>query len=217
MMKNFLKFKNKRKFKDTKGATSTVMVIFLLTMCSAFTLLIDMSSRMFGMKDIQSKIDIAGINALYNSIDYTQLRNETLGVVNGGSITSGGTASTDMNEQKYIEIIRNNYKRELNSIEYPGDNPVVRKSDVRFVYSDWGVGYNTANSASAKRRPQVVLESIVSYEVSASALVDEIGKNVTKSVKSAYNNTTFSVTVSDTGKDGKSVVMLHSITRLILK
>ena len=80
------------------------------------------------------------------------------------------------------------------------------------------MGYNAANgSTSAKSRPQVVLESIVSYDVSSSVLIDEFTRNVKKSVQSTYSNSEFSVTVSDRGKDGKSTVMLHSITRIILK
>lgn len=217
-MLNRLKNNVKNAKKNVKGAVSIIMVIFILILATAFTLLIDLSSTMFGMKEIQSKIDIAGINALYNSIDYTQLRDETLGVVDGGSITSGGSLSSDMNEHKYIEVIRNRYINELQQIKYPGENPKIQKSEVRFVYNDFGVGYNAANgSTSAKSRPQVVLESIVSYDVSSSVLIDEFTRNVKKSVKSTYSNSEFSVTVSDRGKDGKSTVMLHSITRIILK
>lgn len=217
-MLNKLKNNVKNAKKNVKGAVSIIMVIFILILVTAFTMLIDLSSSMFGMKEIQSKIDIAGINALYNSIDYTQLRDETLGVVNGGSITSSGSLSSDMNERKYVEIIRNKYINELQQIKYPGENPKIQKSEVRFVYNDFGVGYNAANgSTSAKSRPQVVLESIVSYDVSSSVLVDEFTRNVKKSVKSTYSNSEFSVTVSDRGKDGKSTVMLHSITRIILK
>lgn len=217
-MLNRLKNNVKNAKKNVKGAVSIIMVIFILILVTAFAMLIDLSSSMFGMKEIQSKIDIAGINALYNSIDYTQLRDETLGVVNGGSITSSGSLSSDMNERKYVEIIRNKYINELQQIKYPGENPKIQKSEVRFVYNDFGVGYNAANgSTSAKSRPQVVLESIVSYDVSSSVLIDEFTRNVKKSVKSTYSNSEFSVTVSDRGKDGKSTVMLHSITRIILK
>lgn len=212
------KIKNKciKNAKDTKGAISIAMVIFLLVMAAAFGLIIDLSSTMFGMKEIQSKMDIAGMNALYNSVDYTYLRDESLGILNGGSISSSGTAS-NVSSGDYIGIIRDNYKEELNKIKYPGSNPEIRKSAVRFEYSDFGVGYNTSNSTSAKSRPQVVLESIVSYEISSSTLSDAVTRNLTKSVKSTYNNTTFSATVSDSGKDGKSTVMLHSITRIILQ
>ena len=157
-MLNRLKNNVKNAKKNVKGAVSIIMVIFILILVTAFTMLIDLSSSMFGMKEIQSKIDIAGINALYNSIDYTQLRDETLGVVNGGSITSSGSLSSDMNERKYVEIIRNKYINELQQIKYPGENPKIQKSEVRFVYNDFGVGYNAANgSTSAKSRPQVVL------------------------------------------------------------
>lgn len=212
-----LKSRIKERTCSSKGAISILMVIFLLIMCSAFALLIDMSSVMFGMKEIQSKMDIAGVNALYNSVDYDYLRNETLGIVNGGSITSTGSMSSDMNQQKYVNIIKNNYINELKSIKYPGSNPVVRKSEVRFEYSDFGVGFNSSSSTVAKKKPQVILESIVSYEITSSTLMDEVTRNITKSVKSSYNNSTFSVTISDVGKDGKSTVMLHSITRIILK
>lgn len=206
-----------KKVNSTKGAISIAMVIFLLVVSSAFALLIDMSSVMFGMKEIQSKIDIAGINALYNTIDYDYLRDETLGLTNGDAITSGGQVSSNLNQQNYISVIRNRYMDELRSIKYPGSNPQVIKSEVRFEYSNFGIGYNSNTSTAAKARPQVILESIVSYEIESSTLMDEVTRDLTKSVNSTYNNSNFSVTISDKGKDGKSTVMLHSITRVVLE
>ena len=215
-MIKILKEKVIKKVNSKKGAVSIIMVIFLLTISIAFTLLIDLSTTMFGMKEIQSKMDIAGINALYNSVDYTYLRDEALGIQDSGHITSGGASTAD--PTKYVDKIRANYINELQSIDYPGTNPVVRKSEVRFEYSNFGVGYNgAAGSTSGKSKPQVVLESIVSYEVPSSTFADEVTRKLTKSVKSTYSNSSFSATVEDGGQDGKTTVMLHSMTRVILK
>lgn len=205
-----------QKINSSKGAISIMMVIFLLTLSAAFAMLIDLSSIMFGMKEIQSKMDIAGMNALYNVVDYRYLRDETLGLTNGESITSSGTTSFAGTTSTYATLIRNKYNDELRSIKYPGSNPKIEKSRVSFEYSKFGVGYNSSSS-SAKSKPQVVLESIVSYEVSASNLVDSITRNLVKRVWSTYDAKDFTVTISDTGQDGKSKVMLHSITRIILE
>ena len=89
--------------KEKKGAVGIIMVIFILTLAGALALLMDISSTMFGMKEIQSKIDMAGINALYDSIDLRYLRNEEMGVVSGGGVISGlGNMSS--------EVLSGNYK-----------------------------------------------------------------------------------------------------------
>lgn len=205
--------------KEKKGAVSILMVIFILTLAGAFALLIDMSSTMFGMKEIQSKIDMAGINALYDSIDLRYLRNEEMGVVsNGGVISSSGNMTAEVISGNYKSIIENKYRDELNSIKYPGTNPKVRKANVTFEHSNFGLGYNSAvNSSGATLRPQIILESIVSYDVPASTLVDEKTKSVTKKVKSVHTGTDFTVTTTDSGVDGKKTVLVHSITRMVLK
>lgn len=205
--------------KENKGAVGIIMVIFILTLAGALALLMDISSTMFGMKEIQSKIDMAGINALYDSIDLRYLRNEEMGVVSGGGvISSSGNISSEVLSGNYKSIIETKYRDELNSINYPGSNPKVRKASVTFEHSNFGLGYNSAvNSSGANSRPQIVLESIVSYDVSASTLVDEVTRSVTKRVRSVHTGTDFTVTVTDAGVDGMKTVLVHSITRIVLK
>lgn len=204
-----------RKLKEEKkGAVSIIMVLFLLTLLASFSLLFDMSFTMFGLRDIQSKIDAAGINALYSSIDLEYLRNEQMAIVNnGGSISTSGVIKSGA----YANTIKNAYTAELNKIDYPGENPKVKKTNVSFEYSDFGLGYNAASVSSAKKRPQIILESIVSYDVPSSTLVDEVTRRVTKSVKSVHTGTDFQVTIQDKGVDGKKTVLVHSLTRIVLK
>lgn len=204
-----------RKLKEEKkGAVSIIMVLFLLTLLASFSLLFDMSFTMFGLRDIQSKIDAAGINALYSSIDLEYLRNEQMAIVNnGGSISTSGVIKSGA----YTNTIRNAYTAELNKIDYPGENPKVKRTNVSFEYSDFGLGYNAASVSSAKKRPQIILESIVSYDVPSSTLVDEVTRRVTKSVKSVHTGTDFQVTIQDKGVDGKKTVLVHSLTRIVLK
>lgn len=204
-----------RKLKEEKkGAVSIIMVLFLLTLLASFSLLFDMSFTMFGLRDIQSKIDAAGINALYSSIDLEYLRNEQMAIVNnGGSISTSGVIKSGA----YTNTIKNAYTAELNKIDYPGENPKVKKTNVSFEYSDFGLGYNAASVSSAKKRPQIILESIVSYDVPSSTLVDEVTRRVTKSVKSVHTGTDFQVTIQDKGVDGKKTVLVHSLTRIVLK
>lgn len=202
--------------KENSGAVNIIMVIFLLILVFSFSLMLDLSSTMFGMNEIQSKIDMAGINALYGSVDYRYLRDEELGIVGGGSISSSGT-QTNVSTGQYRDVINEAYKRELYSIDYPGTNPKVENTRVSFEYSDFGLGFNGAESSKAKSRPQVILESMVSYDVSASELSDNATVSKTKSVKSVHSNTSFEVTVRDSEVDGKKKIVIHSITRLVLK
>lgn len=214
MLKKLKKIKN-----DKKGAVSIMMVIFILTLVASLSLLIDLSGTMFGMKEVQSKIDIAGINALYNSIDATRLRNEEMGIIsNGGSISSSGNISSEVSTGAFADIIRREYIDELNQIRYPGETPMVRSARVSFEHSNFGLGFNSAsNSTGAKNRPQIVLESIVSYDVPSSAIVDRISKSITKKVNSVHSNSEFKVTIEDVASDGMKTVLVHSITRLVLK
>lgn len=200
---------------ERKGAISIIMVLFILTLVSSLSLLFDMSYSMFGMREIQSKIDMAGINALYSTIDLEALRNEEMGVINGGgSISHSGVS----NLGNFAPVVRSAYIEELQKIRYHGDAPTVRRAEVSFEYSNFGLGYNSAvNSSGAKKRPQIVLESIVSYEVPVSTIIDETTRKVTGSVDSYHQTGSFTVTVQDIGADGKKTVLVHSITRIVLK
>ena len=211
-----LKSKLKNRLNSKKGAISVIMVIFMMTLVVSFTLMLDTSYIAYGLREVQSKIDTAGINAMYQSIDLNHLRNEEMAIVGGGgSISSSGVIN--INASRYTNTIRNAYIRELNNIEYPGENPTVRDARVSFEYSNFGLGFNAASSSSARRRPQLVLESMVSYEVPASVVIDDSTRTVARTVDSVHSGSEFRVTLQETGRDGRQAVLVHSITRIVLK
>lgn len=64
------------KLKEKKGQISVTMVIFIMVLCYMLASMIDIGNRQWGLRETQTKIDIAGMNALYNSVNLDSLRLE---------------------------------------------------------------------------------------------------------------------------------------------
>lgn len=201
------------KLKEKKGQISVIMVIFIMILCYMFASMIDIGNRQWGLRETQTKIDIAGMNALYNSVDLNSLRLETLNI-GGSGISSDGTGADSITASQYETKVRDEYKKELSTVTYGGASPSIRYTKVDFEYSNTGLGYKGSN---AKSRPQVLLESVVSYTVDSSTVTDTLNLNKQATVTSSLSNTSFTVSVQDTAEDGKAILLIHSETKLVLK
>lgn len=201
-----------KKLQSKKGAVSVLMVVFILVLCYMFGSMLDLGNRYWGIRETQSKIDIAGSNALYNSINEDNLKYEVLDI--GGSAIgidgSGAGSLTSAHET----VIKNAYKTELANVKFGNASPEILYTKVDFQYTNKGLGYK---GTATKSRPQVALESVVRYRVDVSMVTDGVNINKTSTVKSSLSNTSFTVTVKDTAKDGKADLYIHSETKLVLK
>lgn len=203
------------KIKERQGSISVIVVIFVFILVSMFAGMVDTSTIQFGLKETQGKIDIAGTNALYSSINLDSLRLETLEIEGGGSgIAFDGTGADLVDSSRYESVINTAYRNELRTIEYAGRRPNIRYTKVDMEYSDFGLGYK---GAVASKRPQVVLESVVSYTVSSSSLSDTYSGIKSKEIKSSHANSDFVITISETENDGEMNLLIHSTTRIVLK
>lgn len=204
-----------KKIREKSGQISVIMVVFIMTLSYMLAGMTDMGTRHWGLKETQSKIDIAGMNALYSSINLESLRHETLEITGGGNgISSDGSGAGSIDPSQYEPVVKKAYTDELRAVKYGGKSPNISYVDVDFEYSNFGLGYKTN---SAKERPQVILESVVSYIVENSNLLDKYDKNLSKQISSSHANTDFTVTIKSTAEDGKAELLIHSITRLVLK
>lgn len=201
------------KLKEKKGQISVIMVIFIMILCYMLASMIDIGNRQWGLRETQTKIDIAGMNALYNSVNLDSLRLETLDI-GGSGISSDGTGADSLNSSQYATKVRNEYTKELSNITYGGARPNIRYTNVDFEYSSTGLGYK---GSGTKSRPQVLLESIVSYTVDSSIVTDKLNLDKQATVTSSLSNTNFTITVKDTAEDGKAILLIHSETKLVLK
>lgn len=201
------------KLKEKKGQISVTMVIFIMVLCYMLASMIDIGNRQWGLRETQTKIDIAGMNALYNSVNLDSLRLEVLDI-GGSGISSDGTGADSINSSEYENKVRDEYRRELSAITYGGTRPEIRYTKVDFEYSNTGLGFK---GSSAKSRPQVLLESIVSYTVDSSLVTDRLNLNKGGTVTSSLSNTSFTITVQDTAEDGMALLLIHSETKLVLK
>ena len=201
------------KLKEKKGQISVIMIVFIMVLCYMLASMIDIGNKQWGLRETQTKIDIAGMNALYNSVNLDSLRHEVWDI-GGSGISSDGTGANSINSSQYESKIRSEYRRELSAITYGGSRPEIRYTNVDFEYSNTGLGYK---GSSARRRPQVLLESIVSYTVDSSLVTDRFNLNKGGTVTSSLSNTSFTITVQDTAQDGMSVLLIHSETKLVLK
>ena len=203
--------------KENKGAISILIVIFIFILVIAFDGLFGISTSMSSITGLQSKLDIAGLNALYDSVDLNALKDNQLGVVDGGGIiTNDGQVNQAVFEGKFKNVIKRKYEDELRRIEFPGKNMKILKTDVDFEYSNFGIGFSSSSS-TARQRPQIILESIISYDVASSSAFDELDRVKGKDIKSVRSGTTINITVTDSGRDGYQTIVVHSVTRLVLK
>lgn len=201
------------KLNEKKGQISVIMVIFIMGLCYMFAGMIDIGNRQWGLREVQTKLDIAGMNALYNSVNLESLRLETLDI-GGSGISSDGSGADSINPSQYEKVIQNAYKNELNTVTFAGEKPTIKYTKVDFQYTSTGLGFKSSN---AKKRPQVLLESVVSYKVDSSTFTDSLNFNKKKTVTSSLSNTSFTVSVSETAEDGMATLLIHSETKLVLK
>ena len=76
------------------------------------------------------------------------------------------------------------------------------------------MGYS---GSSVKERPQVSLQSVVSYTVSSSTVTDTSGIFNVKTGTSSLSNSTFNIKVEDSSNDGESILVIQSETKIVLK
>ena len=209
-----------KRIKETKGEISILIALFILILCIMLSGLTDIGNRHWGLRETQTKIDIAGTNALYQSIDLNGLRDETLQIIGGGTgITSSGEGTVEggnsgISSNEVESIIKRAYEKELSEIKYGKVYPTVKYSTVKFEYTNKGLGYKTDIS---RDRPQVSLESVVSYTVDSSPVLDSYTGNKNKDFSSSFSNSQFTVSINESANDGKVELLIHSITRIVLK
>lgn len=201
----------KNKIMNKNGEVSVLVVALIFISCIMVTGLVDMSMSQWGIRETQAKLDIAGTNALYNSIDLESLKLEELNI-GGNSISMDGTSS--LVNEGYKKTIQSNYLDELSKVTYGGQKPVIRHTNVDFVYTNKGLGYI---GSATKARPQVSLQSVVSYTVSSSALTDSAGGFKSKIGNSSLSNTRFDISIEDSANDGESILIIQSETKIVLK
>lgn len=199
--------------KDKKGQISVIVVILIMILSYMFSALVDIGGMQWGLRETQTKLDIAGTNALYKSINLDSLRMEVLDV-GGSGISSDGTGASTINPSEYEAVIKKAYNNELSSVTYGNSKPQIKYTKVDFMYTDKGLGFK---NSSTKKRPQILLESVVSYTVDSSKVTDSRSIKGKKTVTSSLSNTTFTVTIEDKAEDGKSTLLIHSETKLVLK
>lgn len=202
-----------KKLKSKKGEISVLMVLFILILTYMFGFMLDLGNRQWGIRETQTKIDIAGTNALYKSINLNSLKFESLDI-GGTSIGADGSGASSVNPSVYESVIKDAYKKELSAVTYGGSSPTILYTKVDFKYTNTGLGYT---AGSAKSRPQVALESVVSYTVDSSLVTDNVNVNKQETVKSSLSNTSFTVNIKDSANDGKAIVYIHSETKVVLK
>lgn len=210
-MKNIIKNNTKNIIKNKNGEVSVLVIALIFISCIMVSGLVDISMSQWGIRETQVKLDIAGTNALYNSIDLESLKLEELNI-GGNSITTEGASS--LASQEYKRTIQDNYLNELSRVTYGGKKPVIKHTNVDFVYTNKGLGYV---GSATKARPQVSLQSVVSYTVASSVLTDSMGGFTSKIGNSSLSNTKFEISIEDSANDGESILIIQSETKIVLK
>ncbi|HCL4480277.1 TPA: hypothetical protein N2D99_002365 [Clostridium botulinum] len=203
--------KIKKKIKEKKGSYSIISVIVVFIVVLAITAFADITSKAWTLNEVQSIMDISGVNALQSTIDTKILRDEIFGTDkdNGVDTTTGNVTLGD-----YKTKIVNKFIIEMNKYVKTNNNIVafnVERADVDFTYNDtWGLG------DSAKKRPQIVLDTVSTIRIKNSSKFDTLN-GITKSIYSSRNNNTFTVTYAGTKEDGTIELIIRSVTRIVYR
>jgi|HigsolmetaAR206D_1030411.scaffolds.fasta_scaffold00003_141 uncharacterized membrane protein len=207
-------------WKNERGAYSLIAAILVVILATCLTAYVDIVNMKWALNEVQSVMDSAGINTLQNQVNNKALRAEILSLSSSNSdLTDQDYADT--NNQKFTPAEQKKYKEEMRKYYYEeiakqiktADKVVdydVERVDITFSYDDWGLGDTTG------KLPQITLESVVRMRVATTPFFD-MSSNVSKTFYSSRNNANFTVTYNGVTEDGKTELIVRSVTRLVFR
>lgn len=211
----------KRYILNKKGSISVVGVIITIIIVTVISGYISILNSSWVYNEVQSIMDLCSTNTLQQSIDSEVLRKEILGVKEFRSDSSGNdTKITDtgvghVNNQKITSILKNMYQAELN--KNVRTNNMIQKIqlvsfDADLTYNSWGATYNN----KAKNRPQLRLDAVTQITLKANSKFDA-SNNYSIKYFNAKNNGNINIQVSDITGDGRVILTVRTLSRVLYK
>lgn len=215
MKRNIIRNKN--------GSISIIGIIITIIIVTALAGYMSILNSSWVFNEVQSIMDLCSTNALQQSIDSNALRKEILGVNNSSngssssdtSIGNNGQSAGSVNQTKINNILKALYQAELNK-NIKTNSMILNVNLVRFeadlVYTSWGANYN----GSAKSRPQLRLDATTQVTLKANSQFDGLN-NYKLNMFNAKNNGNIQISVAGVTGDGKVILTVRTLSRIIYK
>lgn len=200
------------KLKNKKGAYTLLAVIFLFLICLTITAYSDMLKKNYTLNEVQSIMDMSGVSALESLVkdNKDELKEEILAVSKDDYIDTTNNSKKLKNYEtivfsKYKGLIAESIKKNSNIISIQ-----VQNQDISFSNIKYGLGETN------KARPQITLDTTAKVVINVSPNFDTLEK-VTKKYWSARKNTEFQVVSVNATEDGKTELVIRSVSRLVYR
>lgn len=209
--------------KNKKGSVSIVGIIITIIIVTALSGYLSIVNSSWVYNEVQSIMDLCATNALQQSIDSKALRKEILGVTDPTTGSSGtdtsigdkGNGKDSVNKNKVNAILKSLYEAELS--KNMGTNSMITNiklvsfnSDL--VYESWGATYDN----TAKKRPQLRLDAVTQITLKANSQFDGLN-NYNVKFFNAKNGSNFNIQVNGVTGDGKVVLTVRTLSRVLYK
>lgn len=199
-----------KKLQNNKGSFAIISAVLVFVVILAISAYSDMIAKRWTINEVQSIMDASGANTLKNTVDLTYLRAEILATDENNT---ADTATKLVATTDYKNKIKKAYIKELESQVSTNQTITdlnVQTVDVSFNYDTFGLG------ESEKPRPQITLDSVTKLKVTSQEWMDNMD-GMSADVYSSRNNSTFTVQYAGKTADGKTELIIRSVTRLVYR
>lgn len=189
-----LKQQIQRFYHDQKGYFSILFVILAFVAVLVITGIVDILKESFTINEVQGIMDVAGVSALDASVDDELLREEIF------------EYNEDVAKSVFQQIIR----ERIAQSEHIDSYQIVKLDVIHQQKSNFGLGEGNVKAE------QLILDGTIRLTVKTSEVFDLVPE-IEKLYYRSYNNDNFTVTVSGHTEDGKTELLVRSVTRLVYR
>lgn len=179
--------------KNKKGSFSILLVMLCFLGIVITTGLLDIIKTSMVLNEIQSIMDVSGVSSLKSGIDTQKIRLEIFDY------------DKVITEQNYRKMLYSSIKTGNTISEFQIDY-----IDIKEYKDNWGLG------DSRKSRPQVILDNAIKLRLKSSSIFD----NISAFQRTFYNsksNGDFTITYNGQTKDGRTELIIRSVSRLVYR
>lgn len=207
--------KNNRAFLNKSGSTSIIYVVLIMILVMIVAGFVDVTGKVWTLNEFQSIADLTAHNVLYSSIDLETLRYEIL-QSNNEALDSEDLSliNNHIASNKYKQELIKQYESQLNesiknSSAYDADFE-VKTLDIKFQFVDWGIG------DSSKARPQITMDTYIVVTSNGFGMFDNLTKFAIN-YTNAQTGSSQTIKYGNTTEDGKTILFIRNMTRLIYR
>lgn len=215
------------KLKNNRGVNSILGVILTLISISVIGAYVSINNTSWATNEIQSIMDISATDALQDVVSADDLRKEIITVNDTSSSINSRTQKSLVDQNKVKQKVKDAYTAELNKCLKTNGNLIDKIEIVDFdaglENTMWGVNSKNLIKNVDQARPQLFIDATIQVTLNEDPNWDvndgyKIRYFNAKSTDSSFTrNSNKTVSVFGTTKDGKVVLTVRTLTRLIYR